>query len=484
MNKNIVGVLVCMTPIACAACGTEPFTTPAGSVEVHALLVSCAVPGATPNDGLDDRAAIQAALDTQHCAYLPAGIYDIDTPGVVPPGRRIYSMLTVASASLYGDGEVTRLRFRGDASGQDWRGVQLTGAGSSLHDAALDTSAITNTDEQTHAVLVYGAAGTSDDSIYRTAINHPARAGEHGGDCIQIVGYAGSEATNPHVYANHLVCDRSGVAIHSGAVGLAIEDNDMCAGDQAIDGEGSGGSGNWLIARNNLRLGAAPQGTSMIGLQLTNNVRITDNQLNGQGVAMYSASDVEIDHNTIVRSVSGDDAGAIEIIKDSSRIDVHDNTLTRASTAGTGAVIRTQFHTSASPDHLTVSDNVITQNGLGDMINTSGMVGLYVQHNTLTYAGPPNVMAGINTVGVPVRTTEIVVLDNTWSGPLAWVVRVTGSHSGTGTVTMADNTASGAVGGLKCESVDSGGQVLGPISSTHDAMPLPVCGPPGFVEIH
>lgn len=439
---------------------------------------TCAVPSAIPGDGLDDRAAIQQALDSQGCAYLPAGVYDIDTPSFVPPARRIYAMLTLNGARLYGDGVGTVLRFRGSAGGQDWEGVRLAGSGPALHDLAIDTAGLSMTGEQTHASKILGPA--ADAEIFGMSYSHPQR-GEPGGDCIQLVGYATKLITNTRIHDNDFrQCDRSGVAIHSGAHGLQIIGNQFRdTGDQDIDGEGSGDNTDWLIANNRFALGAAPQGDFALQLQLATDVRVTGNVFAGRGVFAYSCTRCEFDHNDITRTVGAAGTGVIEISKASSLNHVHDNVIRRAATAGDGPVIRLVPHNSGTPDHATIAGNTIRQETTGDAILSSGLVGLVVEHNDVTYAGGPGVRFGLQATGSAgtygIRTTDLHVNANVWRGPLKSVIGISGSYMGAGTLEATLNQAS--VPGVICSNIHNAGGIQGPFSVSANTWLPSTCSP-------
>jgi hypothetical protein len=125
---------------------------------VWPLAVDCHVPDAIADDGLDDSAAIKKALDTEGCADLGAGVYDVFTPNPRNPAQR-FDMVSIGTGqSLRGIGAATRPRFSGDAGRSDWHGVGLVGNDALLADLTLDTSALVNTEEQMHAVHVKGPA--------------------------------------------------------------------------------------------------------------------------------------------------------------------------------------------------------------------------------------------------------------------------------------------------------------------------------------
>lgn len=445
----------------------------------HAAASACSVPAAVPNDGLDDRAAIQEALNQQGCAYLPTGMYDIDTPVFIPPARRIYAMLTVNGANLYGDGPSSVLRFRGSAGGQDWEGIRLTGAGPALHDLAIDTANIVLTGEQTHASKILGPA--SDPQIFNMTYNHPQR-GEPGGDCIQLVGYAATLITNARIHdINFLKCDRSGVAIHSGAHGLHIVNNQFHdTGDQDIDGEGSGENIDWLISRNTFSLGSAPQGDFALQLQLTSNVRVTENVFAGRGVFAYSCTQCEFDHNQVTRTTGNSGVGVFDILKASSFINIHDNTLRRARSATEGPVIRLVPHNSGTPDHVSIANNVLMQETNGDVVNSSGVVALRIEYNDATYSGEPTLRFGLLANGSAgtygIRTTDLHVNANTWKGPLKAVIGISGSYMGAGTLEATLNVAS--VTGVICGNINTAGTILGPFEVVSNSWLPSMCGTP------
>lgn len=458
--------------LSAAVCAVLCLSTPVARAS------TCSVPSAIPNDGLDDRAAIQQALDQQGCAYLPAGVYDIETPSFVPPARRIYAMLTLNGAHLYGDGPASLLRFKGSAGGQDWEGVRMTGAGPALHDLSMDTASLSMTGEQTHASKILGPA--ADAEVFHMSYNHPQR-GEPGGDCIQLVGYAASLITNARIHDNDfLQCDRSGVAIHSGARGLQITNNQFHdTGDQDVDGEGSGENIDWLIAHNTFSLGQSPQGDFALQLQLATNVRVTENVFAGRGIYAYSCTRCEFDHNEITRTTGSAGTGVVEISKASPFNQIHDNFIRRAATAGDGPVIRLVPHNSGTPDHATITNNVLRQETTGDVIYSVGLVGLNIEYNDVTYSGGPNLRYGLLAYGSAgtygIRTTDLHVNANAWKGPLKAVIGISGSYMGAGTLAATLNTA--AVTGVICGNINTAGGIQGPFAVVSNSWLPSICSP-------
>lgn len=453
------------------------------------LDAACAVPAAKPNDGTDDRVAIQNALTSQGCAHLPAGVYDIDSIQTTPPARRPPMMIDATGAELFGDGPGTVLAFRGSNADQDWEGILMRGAGSKLHDLSISTGAITDTVEQTHAVRLLGPA--TDTEISRVSFNHPIHVGEKSGDCIQLVGFKGErEIARVKIRENLFAhCDRSGVAVHSGTTGLEIADNRFGdVGNTDLDFEGSGDTSDVLIQRNTFTMSPGPHGIGAIQLQLIDGARVTGNVLDGRGIDVYQSDNVEIDHNgiTLTQATS---APVIAVGKDSARTRILDNSIIRAASTAPGAVISAGPHGSGTPDHLEISGNTLVQRTSFHVVSSSGLIGLYVRRNAITYSGAQaNAMWGVRALGSSgesgIRTTDVQVEGNTFGGPLRAALATSGSYSGAGTVETSDNVATSATFGIFCDNYANQGRVLGPITSRRDRWPAPRCGPADFVKVH
>ena len=459
--------------------------TSAPGVSASELDDACSVPGATPNDGNDDRVAIQNALTSQKCAHLPAGVYDIDSIPVTPPMRRPPMMLNASDAQLFGDGPGTVLAFRGSNGGENWEGIHMGGVRSTLHDLSITTSAVTDTVEQTHAVRLLGPA--TDAEISRVSFDHPHRE-TRSGDCIQLVGYNdGREIVRVKIRENEFLhCDRSGVAVHSGTTLLKIVDNRF--GDirnTDLDFEGTGDTSDVLIQHNIFTMSPGPHGDAAVQLDLVDRARVTGNVFNGRGLDIYQSHDVEIDHNeiTFTQPVA---TPVIMVHNDSARTYILDNSITREPSAGTGAVIYAGPHGSGTPEHIVIDGNTLTQWKSTNVVYTIGVIDLHLGHNTISYGGPEaNVWWGLRANGSAgafgVRTTDVHVDGNTFSGALRGAVVISGSYSGAGTLDTSDNVATGATYGIFCEGINFQAGVLGPVTSTGDSWPAP--SPADFVKL-
>lgn len=459
----VILVSACRTPIS----------------EIIRPVTSC-TSTAIADDGLDDRVAIQSALDSG-CVVLGPGIYDVFTPSSPINSRRPYSMLTVSNASLSGSGATTVIRFSGDASGLDWWGV-LLGSSSIVQDMTLDTSMLVGTSEQTHAIRVSGPA--SSPAVTNVSFNHPQR-GLPGGDCIQIVGYPGSEVVGARIRRSTFShCDRSAVAVHSGAHDLQITDSVFPdTGDVHLNFEGSGDTDTVLIARDSFKSSSSTQSDISVELDLVTNARITDSSIDGSGILVFDSHAVEIDHVHVTRTLFGSSAAVVEVTKNSSGVSLHDVVLERASTATPGPVVRALPHGSGTPSNLSIVDTVLIQHTSANVVSTVGVVGLTLTRVAVEYDGISKTNFGLDVVGsTAVRTDRVAVEACTFSGPLLAEVRVSGSYAGTGVVTLIGNVGTDATQGLRCENVTSGSKITGPMSITRATpWPVDVCGPIGFL---
>lgn len=434
--------------------------------ELHIAAVDdCLHPLATPDDGLDDTAEIQAALTVTAsdggCVLLRAGVYDFAMPPIQANGRRRYSVLELSGNVLIGQGATTILRFHGDAGGADWHGLGLTGR-FTFKDLAIQTDDLTGTSEQTHAAWVRGPA---DGLIENVFFHHPQRGLPTplpGGDCIDIVGDAAAPVSLV-VLGNYFgACDRSGIQSHGGSNLVTVVNNEFPdTGDLDINSEGSGSQFNWVIARNKFGPSPRAQGATSIALDLMVGATVTDNELS-RGIYLYSCQSCRITNNRIVQSAGTSPYATLDIVKDSSDVLIADNTIDRVGPL-VGRVIHFGPAGTKTPSNIRVVHNVITQRTPEAVIASEGVVGLTLTDNTITYAGPASSKAiGFLPNGSTVlRSSSLYVTGNTFAGPLKYSVGFSGSYKGIGRVTLSEN-----VGGVFfCDGSGTGG-VTGPIIFT------------------
>ena len=157
---------------------------------------------------------------------------------------------------------------------------------------------------------------------------------------------------------------------------------------------------------------------------------------------------------------------------------MHDNVITRAASATNGPVIRLVPHNSGTPDHVTITHNVMVQETTEDLVFSSGVVTLRIEYNDLTYAGSPGQRFGLQAIGSAgtygIRTTDLHVNANTWKGPLKAAIGVSGSYMGAGTLQATLNVAS--VMGVFCGNINSAGTILGPFDVVSNSWLPSQCG--------
>lgn len=445
---------------------------PATTSRAAALTSSCEP--AVPSGG-DDAALIQAAITAGCC--LGPGTFAIATPVAVPPARRRYDMLTVpVGKRLCGAGAATVLAFTGDASQQDWRGVALSGE---LADTSLDTSALVNTSEQTHAVRIAGpVAGVR---ISGVTFNHPIRGSLPGGDCVDIVGYAGSLVTDTVIRDNTFAhCDRAGVQIHSGAVGLTIERNwFLDTGDMDINSEPGGASSDWLVTGNVFRASPSNQGAIAVAFDLVERARLVGNTLE-RGVYLYGCQSCSVVGNTIVAQ-SGHSAnqGTIDAIKGSSNLSLIDNAITRAAGSDTGPVIHVGPHGTERATGIRIVHNTLTQATPTDVVYLEGVDDAVIADNAMTYVPTTGIASGVRIMGAGgtagTRAEHTSVVGNTLAGALRSAVFTAGASNRQPSADMLASWNTTDRPGLICENLSG---VLGPITLNYNTWAAGSCGMP------
>ncbi len=427
------------------------------STSAHA---DCLVPAAIPNDGIDDRVAIQAAIDAHGCAFLGAGIYDIGiNPAVGMAG--ITTLGLKDGKSIRGVGPATVLKFAGTAHG-DWNGIRMSGANTLVADLLIDDSALVGTTEQTHAIQVQGSSAymdmvgiTTGATIRGVWINHPVRHDSFGveylgGDCIRLLGEETAHVT-VEITGNHLLaCDRSGVAFQRGAYGVTLTGNIFYwTGDSDIDAEmtGTGIGGEWTIANNVMLPGNLRWVSVALAGTLAQHVAFTGNVMMSGGFNAYNLQHAAIANNVIVYSASN--AGpVVQMIKSTEDVVFANNVIIRAAAAPAGWLLDFEPHGTGVTKRLSIIGNSLVQQTKYAMLELVSTQDVLVDGNRFHYDSIAGTANGIQLNGVATFVDRALIMGNVFTGPLANAVFM---QSGTSRTSVIGNLADPAVvNGMLC----------------------------------
>lgn len=477
-------------------------------------IASCGTPrsfGAIPDDGADDRAAIQNAIDScvGGVVKLERGKYNVVTPYPRPAG--VYAMLvSKTGTTLEGQGESTIIEFSGNNGGKDWRGFQLSSSSEYRRFRMTSNFDSGTTVEQTHLMRADGPLRGI--HISHLSCNHPAH-GAKSGDCIQLVGYPPSDdgSNDKRIWdieIDHIVfehSDRSGIAMHSGVHGTQRSDGHYSTrfhdntfldiSDQSIDGEGSGDIDTVEIDHNMFVVPSNLESAVAVQIQNSSKIHLHDNVLNGRGIDLYGCDNCLLSHNSCTQQIPG--APCVLLRKISRDVLFSDEKYTREVSAGDGPVIVIEQKLTA-PERVTIANSSIIQHSDGAAMHTSGIVGLNVLDTNVLYDGTA-FSSGINRIdafimagsgasvtpscrdnGVPsdypgIRTTDIHIRDTTVIGPYRAAAIVSGSYCGTGTIEITRMKTVGVSQGIRCEGVSTGAGITGPITFLDNLLPVSSC---------
>jgi hypothetical protein len=436
--------------------------------------------GAVPNDGVVDRVPIQAAIDAAVDAgggtvclgsgrwtlnRAPAGSYD-----------RFAALSTHgAHLTLAGTGPGTVLELVGDQGAGATSVIQLDpgAADITIERLAIDTSAATNTDEQTHAIAVGSGVCTAsngtcskpvaDVTVRDVRFDHPpAAAGSRKGDCIRLLGdTAATQVKRVTIVGSSFTsCARSGIGVQRNVLSLAVLANHFgdTIGDTPFDSEPTGGQGDDGLRLIGNSFADAPV-TFSASLTSYHHATVTGNTFAGRGLLLYRTQDVIVADNTFdVTASTG--AGVIEVENVASGDKIDDNTIRRQGVAGPG--IRVIPHSGGIPEHVSISNNTIIADGDADAIQGESVRDIGIRDNDITFTA-----AAPNGSGVFLRATVgamdgLTITGNAISGPLSATgantyyaaVRLAASPFPIDGVTVALNSSRGAIRSLEC----AGGQ--------------------------
>jgi hypothetical protein len=380
--------------------------------------------GALPDDGLDDTAGLQAALDTG-CLELREGAYEIRRVAA----KKASLVITKAGTRVWGQGaRRSWLRMVGPGSMGDWRGIHIAcrqipqvppvpgrlvcdpsayPRDVELRDFGFDNSLMYDTEEQTHAVQV--GPGASGIEIERMSFWHPIRykplgGVEGGGDCVRVVGEIEMPTVGWTVRDNEFAfCDRSGVAFQRAVRQGLIERSKFFNGtDNDIDGEitSKGDVTDIVIRHNVMRKGVGIPGASSSAYAVSllagsnadtiRNVQVLGNDMD-RGIEFFDVKGAIVRDNAIVHDATGVEA-TIEARR-SSRIEYVDNIVTRRGAVG--PVLRMFYHNVGGiPSLITWRGGVLRQETDANIVIVEKCYRCGVAGAEMQYKGTPGGATG------------------------------------------------------------------------------------------
>lgn len=500
MGSILKAVLV-VSSGAALSCGTQQSLDDSEHLQ-SAALVPCAPArtfGAIPGDGLDDRVALQAALDACLSTEikLEDGLYNVVTPNPRPAG--MYAMLTMRpGTTLSGRNALTTIRFTGDNNRKDWRGIQYA-SNATVQGIRLESDFVPgSTVEQTHLASIVGPLTGA--KFLHNVCSHPQN-GSKSGDCLQIVCYPPVNGLPDKrcfdIEFGYNVVERSGrsgIAFHSGLNGTLdpltghmttrFHHNTFnCVSDQDVDGEGTGYTIGVEIDHNVFGYGTTCGNESALAVQLqgAQNVWLHDNVSEGRGFELLGCDQCRLSDNKITQKAVGDGSFPVRLRNVSNNVVFDSETYTRDALAGVGPVI-TISAKDAAPRDITISNSKLIQHATGTLVTAVGIQGLALNHVQLEYDGTARQADGVNAIGSGqqgcpsgIRADRTKLTDVVANGLFRAVLSTTGSYCGAGSFELQRVASFGSLQGLRCENVTSGAGVLGPVVYLDNALPPPSC---------
>jgi len=425
--------------------------------------------GAIPDDGNIDRVPIQAAMDAATSAgggtvCLGSGRWTLNRAPAGSYNR--FAALSTHSAHLTirGTGPGTVLELVGD---QGAGATFVLSFDPGAHDIVverltIDTSAATNTDEQTHAIEIGSGVCTdtngtcsmpiTDVTVRDVRFVHPPLPGFRKGDCVRLAG--NTEATQvlraTIMGSSFINCARSGIGVQRNVNSLAVLGNHFgeVIGDTAFDGEATGGG--W---DDGLRLigNSFANGPTTFSATLTSyrHATITGNTFSGRGLGLYRTQDVVVSDNTFDVTATSEE-GVISSGNVASGLKIDNNVIRRHGVPGSG--IRIMPHSGGIPQQITVTNNTITVEGDSNGIAAEGVHHIGIRDNDITLADPAPNGHGIYLRATVADMDGVMVTGNTITGSTYFAaVRIAASPHPVLGVTVALNSSVGGVRSLQCE---------------------------------
>lgn len=420
--------------------------------------------GAIPDDGLDDREAIQAAIDSAEVTHktvcIGPGHYAIAKDPALGATHIPSLKISGDGITLSGAGESqTKLVMMGGKA-NDWTLLDVTGSHHHVTALYLDGTDRGQTDsEQTHLLQISGPA--TDIVLDHLRFTLPQQTGNHGGDCLRFLGNEPIDPTKPQELIDGVTvtdswlddCDRSGIGVQRGVSHVTFRDVYVRkAGDQALDMEPTGnGEIRWFTFTG----GALLTGHAGIAVTLTGNNTDAYNlildsvDIDGQ-IFMYRTQDVTL------RGLHVTAAGAAPLaaIKEGAGIIVEGGYYERTDVTKPGPVISFSAHAGNYPTDVVIRDVRVVQRTDAPAIKSDPMVGLDVDGGTIDCLGPTaNTKPAILGTDLGHRAEHMRVRGVTVRGNCKWGVQIMGGTNAAGSIVVTGNAFEVGTAGFRYDGV-------------------------------
>jgi hypothetical protein len=389
--------LLALTPVA-----VVPLAL-AAAPEPPAPCVRPADYGARPDDGADDRAALQRALDAATsgpgCLELAPGRYDV-TRRPEPGVAAIPSLVARGPLGITGAGATLALLGSGIRPGEtapgDWTLLEVSGPDVAISGVAFDGAGRTSTGEQTHLLQVRGPAERV--TIERSSFNLPGPGAA--GDCIRLLGEADRRVrgvTIRDVLAP--ACFRSFLGVQRGVHGLLVEQVETTrVGDQAIDFEPTGGAAfgctpiiSGVTIRDSVFRRGAERGItiSVAGdtCALADDVTIADSVIEDGGIDLLDVGRVTLAGLRVENARGFDAQPTLLARKRVGALVVRDSTFVRNSHERPSPVVQVSAQGNGRPTFAAFSRVTLEQATPRSAIRVEGLGALVVRDARLIYRG-------------------------------------------------------------------------------------------------
>ena len=450
--------------------------------------------GAVPDDGVDDRVPVQAAIDAATTAgggtvCLGSGRWRVSRAPVGSYDRFAALSTHGAHVTFTGTGPGTVLELAGDQQAAAVSVMSLDPGASDItvQRLTIDTSAATNTDEQTHAIEIGSGVCTTangtcsmpvaDVTVRDVVFTHPPTPGVRKGDCIRLLGNTAATAVKRVTITggSFVDCARSGISVQRNVFSLAVLGNHFGEqiGDTAFDGEATGGDFD-----DGLRLegNSFADSTVNFSASLTSyrHATITGNTFSGKGLSLYRTQDVVVADNTFdVTAISG--AGVVDAQNTTTGDKIAGNIIRRHGVSG--PAIRIQPHSGAFPAQMTVTGNTIALDGDSDAIYGDSVHEIGIRDNDITFTESATDGSGITLQGISGPIEDATITGNTDAGanPYFAAVRLDSRPEAFHGLTVALNSSRGAVRSLQCSQRAPGGFPASIVSTGNRWNVAPTC---------